>query len=128
MNMEGPQVSKVFVDAKENRLIINMIGSIRKEEMERIYRDLTVCVSRLEPGFDVLMDFTECTIAHVSGFPTFQEMMEFLLGRHVEKVVGVIGNARLIYSQLSKIAENIRGYAPIYVSTHNEAEEIFSSE
>lgn len=127
-NMKSGQISQVVVDTEKNRLIIKLTGAIRKEEMDKIYLDLIDCVRRVEPGFDVLMDYTECTLAHISSLPTFQEMMEFLLGRHVEKVVGVIGNSRLIYNQLSKIAENIKGFAPVYVSTLIEAEKIFSAE
>ena len=128
INMESKRISKIVVNAKKNRIVITMTGYICEKEMEMIYRDLIVGVPKLEPGFDVLMDLTECRLAHISGVPIFKEMMEFLLGRHVERVVGVIGNSRLIYNQLSKIADNIKGYSPIYVSTLKEAEELLSSE
>jgi hypothetical protein len=125
--MEQKRTSKIAIDPDKNRLNITMTCSISKEEMERIYADILICVPELQPGFDVLTDFSNCTIIHLGGAPTFKMVMEFLLEKHVGKVVRVVGRTKLVFNQLSRITENIKGYTPVYVSTLKEAEEIFST-
>lgn len=121
--MEGSRMSKVVVDAEKNRLNITLIGYICKEEVEKIFADVVVCVPELKPGFSVVTDLTQCKLGHLSGIPTFQKIMEFLLDNKVGKVVRVVGKAKLIFNQLSRLTESLQGYSAIYVSTLNEAEE-----
>jgi hypothetical protein len=121
--MVSNRMSRVVVDAEKNRLNITLTGSISKEEVEKIYADVIICVPELQPGFSVVTDLTKCKLGHLSGIPTFQKIMEFLLENKVGRVVRVVGKAKLIFNQISRITENIQGYRAIYVATLEEAEE-----
>ena len=52
--MESNRMSRVVVDAEKNRLNITLIGSICKEEVEKIFADVIVCVPELKPVFNVV--------------------------------------------------------------------------
>jgi hypothetical protein len=121
--MASKRMSRVVVDAEKNRLNITLTGSISKEEVEKIYADVIICVPELKPGFSVVTDLTKCKFGHLSGIPTFQKIMEFLLENKVGKVVRVVGKAKLTFNQISRITENIQGYRATYVATLEEAEE-----
>jgi hypothetical protein len=120
--MVAKRMSKVVADVEKNRLNITLTGRICKEEVEKIFADVVVCVPDLQPGFSVLTDLTQCKFGHLGGIPTFQRIMEFLLENKVGKVVRVVGKAKLIFNQISRITENIQGYRALYVATLEEAE------
>jgi hypothetical protein len=122
--METVRTSEVSVDAEKNRLNIIVTGALRKEEMEKICADLIVCMPELKPGFDVVTDLTQCKLAHLSGVPAFKKITNILLENKVGKVVRVVGKAKLVFNQISRITEHIQGYKAIYVSTLEEADEI----
>jgi hypothetical protein len=124
--MESEPRARVVVDTEKNRLLITLSATVSKEEIERIYTDVVVCVPELRPGFNVITDLTRCKIGHLSGLPTFREIMELLLEKKVGKVVRVVGKAKLIFNQISRITERLKGYRPIYVSTMQQAEEELS--
>lgn len=121
--MENNRMSRVVVDAEKNRLNITLTGSICKDEVEKIFADVVICVPELKPGFSVVTDLTRCKFGHLGGVPTFQKIMEFLLEHKVGRVVRVVGKAKLIFNQISRITENMQGYRAIYVATLDEAEE-----
>ncbi len=125
--MEGNPRSRVVVDTEKNRLTITLGATISKKEIERMYSDIAVCVSELRPGFDVVTDLSHCKIGHLSGLPTFRKIMDLLLEKKVGKVVRVVGKAKLIFNQVSRITEHMQGYRPVYVATLQEAEENISS-
>jgi hypothetical protein len=124
--MENNRLSTVVVDTEKNRLYITLVGSVCKEEVERIFTATTVCVPELKPGFSVVTDLTQCKFGHLSGIPTFHKIMEFLLQSKVGKVVRVVGKAKIIFNQVSRITESFQGYKAMYVSTLQEAEEKLS--
>ena len=119
-------MSKVTADVEKNRLDISLTGNICKEEVERIFADIRECVPKMEPGFSVVTDLTQCTIGHLNARPVFQQIVEFLLEKKVGKVIRVVGRSKIIFNQLSRITEYLKGYKPIYVSSLKEAEEHLS--
>jgi hypothetical protein len=121
--MEAVRMSNVVVDAEKNRLNITVTGAICKEEMEKIYRDLHVCVPELTPGFSVVTDLTRCKVGHLSGLPTLKHIMEYLIENKVGKIVRVVGKAKIVFNQISRITEHLQGYKVVYVATLQEAEE-----
>jgi len=125
--MEKEQRSRVVIDTERNRLTITLGATISKAEIERIYAEIVVCVSELKPGFNVVTDLTQCKIGHLSGLQTFRKLMNLLLEKEVGKVVRVVGKAKLVFNQISRITEHMQGYRPIYVSTLQDAEEELSA-
>ena len=119
--------SKVRADIKANRLYITLSGTIPKKEVESIYTDVRFCVADLKPGFHVITDLTEARIGHLIGIPTFIKIMEYLSANKVGRVVRVVGKAKVLLQQMSRITAAVKGYKPSYVSTLEEAEAIISS-
>lgn len=125
--MDNERRSKIVVDTEKNRLSITLEGMITRKEMDRIYADIVVCTSELQPGFAVITDLSKCTIAHLSGLPTFKKIMEVLVENKVGKVVRVVGKSKVIFNQISRVTGHMKGYRPIYVVNLDEAEKVLST-
>lgn len=91
--------------------------------MDNLYTDVRFSVADLQPGFDVITDLSECTLAHLSGIPTFRKIMTFLIANGVGQVVRVMNGSSLIYKQIVNLSSRISGYKPSYVYSLEEAEE-----
>ena len=114
--------STISANIKKKRLYITLQGVIPTKEAERIYTDIRFCVSDLEPGFAVITDLSECRIGHLSAIDTSRKIMHFLVEKKVGHIVRIIGQAKVIYLQLLKLADIKLGYEPKYVATLEEAE------
>ena len=78
---------KIKNNIKKNRLYFTFSGMPTKEEMDRLYTDVRFNVSDLQPGFDVISDFSECKLVHLNGIKTFVKIMNYLLVNGVGEVV-----------------------------------------
>ncbi len=114
--------STVSADIKRNRLFIKLRGDVPKKDAERIYTDIRFCVSDLKPGFAVINDLTEARIGHLSAIDTFKKITAYLAEKNVGPVVRVVGNAKIIFQQFSKLTMHINGYQPMYAKNMEEAE------
>ncbi len=114
--------SRVTADLKKNRLVIILVGTIRKDDLESIYTDIRFCVRDLQSGFDVITDMREGRIGYLSGAATFLKIQEFLQSSKVGRIVRITGPSRIILQQIQRITQGKNGYKPVYVSTFEEAE------
>lgn len=115
-------LSTVTADIKRNRLLITLKGNIAKKDAERIYTDIRFCVSDLKPGFSVINDLTESRIGHLSTIETFKKITSYLTEKQVGPVVRVVGRAKIIFQQMTKLTKMINCYQPMYAKTIEEAE------
>jgi hypothetical protein len=69
-NRKSPRVT---VDLKKNRLYITIAGRLNKKDLDGLYTDIRFGVADLQPGFTVINDLTKCTLAALSGLPTFKK-------------------------------------------------------
>ncbi len=120
--------AKVKIDIKKNRLYIFFDSNVRRNDVEQIYTDVRFGVADLKPDFDVINDLSNAKIGHLSGVPTFKKISKFLSANKVARVVRVMGNASIIFKQISKLSDAISGYTPEYVNTIEEAEQLLDSE
>lgn len=109
-------------DIAKNRLYITITGKLSKQELDRLYTDIRFCVADLKPGFDVINDVSECTLAALSGIPTFKKITNHLITNRVGKVVRVIDKNKIIFKQILNMAARMQGYRASYFSTLEEAE------
>jgi hypothetical protein len=114
---------KVKANTRKNRLYFTFSGRVLKGEMDKLYTDARFCVSDLTPGFDVISDFSECSLIQISGIESFRKIMNFLISKGAGEVVRVINRNSLVFKQVINLSSRICGYRPIYVSTLEEAEE-----
>lgn len=112
----------VKADLKKNRLYITIAGKLNKKDLDGLYTDIRFGVADLQPGFDVITDLTECTLAALSGFATFNKITDHLLANNVGKVVRIIDERRIIFKQILNSASRIKGYTAVYVKSLEEAE------
>ena len=112
----------VKADLKKNRLYITIAGRLNKKDLDGLYTDIRFGVADLQPGFDVITDLTECTLAALSGFSTFNKITDHLLANNVGKVVRIIDERRIIFKQILNSASRIKGYTAVYVKSLEEAE------
>ncbi|MDR3630207.1 MAG: PilZ domain-containing protein [Desulfocapsaceae bacterium] len=107
----------------KNRLHLTFTGRAVKEDLKKLYTDIRFCVADLTPGFDVISDFSQCSLMHISGISVFRKIMNYLISNGAGEIVRVINRRSLLYKQVRNLSSRICGYCPIYVSTLEEAEE-----
>lgn len=118
----GKKTSRAVADISKNRLYITIAGKLSKKELDNLYTDIRFCVADLKSGFDVITDISECTLAALSGIPTFKKITNHLITNRVGKVVRVINKDKIIFKQILNMAARMQGYRANYVSTLDEAE------
>lgn len=114
--------SKVKADISKNRLHFTFAGRVAKKEMDSLYTDTRFCVADMKRGFDVISDFSECTLIHLSGISQFRKIMNYLITNNVGEIVRIVNKRSLLYRQIVNYSSMICGYRPIYVSSIQEAE------
>lgn len=113
---------QVKADIKKNRLHFTFAGNVSKQDMDKLYTETRFCVADMKPGFDVISDYTECSLLHLSGLKPFKKIMNYLMANNVGEIVRVVNDKSILYKQIVNLSSLIWGYRPIYVSTHEEAE------
>lgn len=124
--MAGNQGSKVTADLKKNRLIITVSATASTKEAKKIYTDIRFCVADLQPGFDVITDFSQCTLAHLSAISTMRQIMDYLVAKQPGNIIRVVERGSLIFKQLIQFIHKFQSYKPIYANSLEEAEEILT--
>jgi hypothetical protein len=114
---------KIKVNIGKNRLYFTFSGRAVKEEMDKLYTDVRFSVADLRSGFDVISDFSECTLINLTGISTFRKIMNYLISNGVGEIVRIMNKNSIVYKQIVNLSSRICGYSPIYVSTLEEAEE-----
>ena len=116
--------SKIEADIKKNRLKLSFVGTITKKEFERLYTDVRFAVADLQPGFNVISDFSECRLMYLNGLITFRKIFSYIISNESGEIVRVLAPNRLITKQIINASLMRKGYKPIYASTLEEADEI----
>lgn len=117
---------KTKVNIKKNRLTIIVAEKISKKSIDSLYTEIRFCVADLKPGFDVITDLSACSLAAVSGFPTFRKITNHLIISKVGRVVRVIDETKIIKKQLFNVAARSQSYKTDVFSSIEAAEEYLS--
>lgn len=97
-------------------------GIITKKNLDNLYTDVRFGVSDLQPGFNVISDFSSCKLLYLNGLGTFRKIFNFILTNNSGELVRVLQSNRLIHKQLLNLALRGQGYKPIYAPTIEAAE------
>jgi hypothetical protein len=115
--------SKVVANIKKNRLYITIADRLSKKEVDSLYTEIRFCVADLQPGFDVITDFSACTIGVLSGLPTFRKISNHLIASKVGRVVRVIDETSVIQKQFFNYTARSQGYKAETLNSLEAAEE-----
>ena len=118
----GQKSSSAVADIAKNRLHITIKGRLSKKILDNLYTDIRFCVADLRPGFDVIVDLTECPLAALSGIPTFKKITNHLVANRVGKVIRIIDKDNVVFKQILNLTSRMQGYHVDYVATLEEAE------
>ncbi len=114
--------SKVVVKIEKNRLYIAISGRLDKKQLEALYTEIRFCVADLKPGFSVITDLSDCTVAALGGIQTFRKITNYLLTNKVGRVVRVVDKEMLVLRQLLNFTSKITGYKADLFYNLEEAE------
>ena len=123
MSIKG---SKVVVNIKKNRLIITVAEKVTPKNINSLYTEIRFCVADLKPGFDVITDLSACTLAALSGFPTFRKISNHLIISKVGRVIRVIDETKIIKKQLANVVARSQSYRVEIFNSLEDAEEYLS--
>jgi len=117
-----PQLARVTAKISLNRLYVRLEGQITISVLENVYTDIRFCVADLEPGFDVITDLSNCSVASLSAIPAYRKIINHLILHKVGRVIRILHNDNLLIKQLLNFAAKIQGYKTQYVKSIEEAE------
>lgn len=117
--------SKVVVDINNNRLVVTFNGIITKKELTSLYTDVRFGVGDLKPDYNVLSDFSSCTLMFLNGLSTFRKIFHYIITNNSGEMIRVLPPNRLVSKQIINATLHRKGYRPIYASTLDEAEDKF---
>jgi len=112
----------------QNRLHITIYGNLSKKSLDKLYTEVRFCVADLNPGFCVITDLSDCSIAALSGIPTFRKITNYLITNKVGRVVRVIDEKKVVLRQLLNFTAKIQGYKADHFHNLAEAETSLSAE
>lgn len=118
---------KARADIKKNRLYITVAEKVTKKSIDKLYTDIRFCVADLQPGFEVINDLSSCTLAAISGFPTYRKITNHLLISQVGRVVRVIDPSKIIKRQMFNMEARIQGYKVEILDSIEDAEKYLDS-
>jgi hypothetical protein len=125
--MGSSKGSGVRADLKKNRLYITIAGRLNKKDLESLYTDIRFCVADLQPGFAVVNDLSECTLAALSGLPVFKKITDHLITNEVSEVIRIVDKRRIVFKQILNASAMMSGYTPVYATSLEEAEELLDA-
>lgn len=117
---------KAIANIAKNRLVITITGKLSKANLDKLYTEIRFCVADLKPGFGVITDLSDCTIAALSGVPTFRKITNFLITNKVGRVVRVIDEKKVVLKQLINMTARMSGYKADHFHSLSEAENALS--
>ena len=120
------KVPKVVANIAKNRLHISVAGNLSRGNLDKLYTEIRFCVADLRPGFGVITDLSDCTIAALSGIPTFRKITSYLITNKVGGVVRVIDEKKVVLKQLINFTARIQGYKADHYYSLAEAEAALS--
>ena len=122
------KASKVAANIAQNRLHITIDGNLSREKLDKLYMEIRFCVADLNPGFGVITDLSNCTIAALRGILTFRKITNYLIMNRVGRVVRVIDEKKVVLKQLINFTAKINGYKADHFYSLAEAEAALSNE
>jgi len=117
-----PVKSSATADTALNRLYIKLASKVTKKDIDNLYTDIRFCVADLHPGFNVITDLSECTLAALNVLATFRKISNFLIENRVGIVVRIMDDDSVLFRQFINLTARMQGYKPINVSSIEEAE------
>ncbi len=118
---------KIKANISENRMYITASGKIKRKTLDNIYTEVRFCVADLKPGFTVVTDLSECTVAELSGLPVFRKIVNYLIENKVGRVVRIVDEENVVLKQLLNYAAQVQGYQAELYSSMDEAKEALES-
>jgi len=118
---------KVVANIAKNRLHITIAGKLSKKHLDELYTEIRFSVADLRPDFDVITDLSNCTIAALSGIPTFRKIRNYLITNKIGRVVRIIDEKRIIFKQLINFTAKLQGYKADHFYSLAEAETALSN-
>lgn len=120
---ESLKKTRVATEQKRNRLSLQLVGRVSKRDLDAVYTDIRFFVADLQPGFDVISDFSDCQLIYLGGLPTFRKIINYFVTHGVAEVVQVVQENRIISKQIVQYTVNMQGYKPVFAGTLKEAED-----
>lgn len=117
--------SKVAVDIKNNRLVLTFRGVITKKELSGLYTDVRFGVGDLQKKFNVLSDYSQCTVMNLDALPTFRKILHYIITNNSGEIIRVLPEDQVVSLQIINATIYRNGYRPIYASSFEEAESKF---
>ena len=120
-------MTEIDVDEARNRLVLTLSGTVTKAEAETLQADLANALGKLQPGFDVVNDLREFQIGHIAAAAVMEKIIALLQEHQVGRVVRISAESKTALNQFARVTDHVQDYAPVLVSSWEEAEEFLNT-
>jgi hypothetical protein len=118
---------KAVTDIAKNRLYLSISGSADEKSLDKLLTDIQSCLPDLKPGFEVIVDLSQCNVIYVRGLENYKKIMDYLVAKKVGEIVRIIKHNNVSYKQIIQFTDKIQCYKAMYANSIEEAEERLGS-
>jgi hypothetical protein len=114
---------KATTDIGRNKLHLKISGDVDTNSLEKLYTDIRFCVCDIKPGFDVIVDTSQCNLLYVTSLPIYKKIIDYLISKKVGQVIRIVKDHSIIQNQFKNFTKKIQCYKASYAQDAEEAEE-----
>jgi hypothetical protein len=114
---------KAITDIARNKLHLKISGDVDTKSLEKLYTDIRFCVCDIKPGFDVIVDTSQCNLLYVTSLPVYKKIIDYLVSKKVGQVIRIVKDHSIISKQFINFTKKIQCYKASYAENAEEAEE-----
>ena len=115
---------KAIADIARNKLNLKISGDVDTKSLEKLYTDIRFCVCDIKPGFDVIVDTSQCNLLYVTSLPVYKKIIDYLISKKVGQVIRIVKDHSIIQKQFKNFTNKIKCYKASYANSAEDAEEM----
>jgi hypothetical protein len=113
---------KIKTEPEKNRMTITLSGILTLNESAACKNEIEQEAEKLNPGFDVINDFSTLRFGQDTSGQFLTEVMKYFIGMKVKRIVRVVGASEGAMVQFAQLTSAIKTIEFKYVPTLREAE------
>ncbi len=113
--------SKIETNFKENRITLTFSKIVTKKDLNSIYTDIRFDAADLQPGYNVIADFSKTKIMYLNAISVFRNIFNFLISKNCGEIIRVLQDNRVLHKQLLNLVLLAPAHVPNYAPTVDAA-------
>ncbi|WDV46721.1 hypothetical protein PV797_03250 [Clostridiaceae bacterium M8S5] len=96
----------ISIDKRKNRLLIKIIGELKKENLKNYNTDVKIAIDKLKEHFTVLADLKDADISVLEDYHSFKQIREYGQIKGIKASVVVLDKLKTDFLQNKMSVKN----------------------